>query len=145
MINRKRTIRFLSLIIFASGLWWLSEFLSPPTVQLPAEVTKQSYDFRLTNPDTNQFDNTGRLMYALKASTLTHFPGKKVSHLRQPVLIQFAADGRTVETRSDTAVLNDNSEIIVMNGNVVTIQKDTSGNIQTRANTNQLTIKLQSK
>ena len=142
-MNRKKGILLLALVFFFLLLSQLPEFLEPVKPQAFRTADQEMYDYRLTNLATNKLDHNGKLAYTLNADSLTHFPARKISHLGKPVLIQYSdKNGRTVTTAKE-ATLADSDKIIEMRGNVVTVQRNRSGDTIARSQTDRLTIQLQ--
>lgn len=143
MINRKRTVRLLALIVFALTLSWLTDFLAPRAPRPKDPKALPEHDYRLENIDTRKFRKNGKLQFRLKAHTMTHYPEQNSSLLTRPVLVQYAVDGTIVETRADEADLGDENRTITMRGNVITLQRDRAGKLLARANAGTLTLQLQ--
>jgi LPS export ABC transporter protein LptC len=143
MIKPKNALRITALVLFALFLSWLTNFLAPAKPRKPGLQEQDSHDYSLTNLQTQKFGANGKLIYKLDAKNLKHYPGKDISLLDKPVLLQYTRKGDIVETTADKAVLRDNNKTIEMQHNVVTIQKTRSGKVLARANTQQLIIQLQ--
>lgn len=143
MINRKRTLRILWLIIFAIALSSLMNFLEPRAPDDKTAFATGGHDYRVTGVKTTKFNASGKIQYRLQAKAMTHFPDKKSSVLIEPVLQQYNADGSSLETRADEASLADDRKIILMRKNVVTRQVNRSGHLVAQARTNQLSLQLQ--
>lgn len=143
MIKRKNAIRLVGLIVFALVLSWLSNFLAPTKPKLPGLQDIEAHDYKLVNIETRKFDLNGKLLYALNAKTLMHYPQKDESLLEKPVLVQHSRQGDIIETSADRAILKDDNKTIEMQDNVITTQKTRGGRILARANSEQLTLQLQ--
>ena len=143
MIKPKNAYRITGLVLFALFLSWLINFLMPVKMKTPDIQAQDSHDYRLTNLSTKKFGVNGKLKYKLDAESLKHFPGKKISLLQKPVLLQYTSGGDIVETKADHAILQDNNTSIEMRDNVATIQKTRKGKVLARARSQQLVVKLQ--
>lgn len=143
IVNQKKGIRLLALVVFALTLSWLSKFLEPVKPRDVKAPEQETYDYRLVNLKTDKLNRNGELAYTLRADSLTHFPAQEMSHLDKPVLIQYSsANGRT-ETTAHRAMLADADKVIEMHGNVVTVQRNPSGKTIARSTSDKLTIQLQ--
>jgi LPS export ABC transporter protein LptC len=143
MINRKLALRILWLILFAVALSSLIRFLEPRRPGLQDTPVKTKRDFRITGLDTTKFNANGKILFRLRADTMTHFPSRSASTLDKPVLLQYGDRGGTIETRADSANLSDDQKVIEMLGNVVTSHTNRAGELIGRAETRRLTLKLQ--
>lgn len=143
MIKPKNAFRIIGLVVFALFLSWLTNFLAPVKPKKPGIMEQDSHDYSLTNLHTEKFGLNGKLVYKLMARNLRHFPKKDISLLEKPVLVQYTDKGDIVETTAQNAVLRDKNKTIVMQGNVLTVQKTRRGKVLARAKSNQLIVQLQ--
>lgn len=112
-----RTFAVIAVLALLTGLswWWLrgQAPLAPITSTLRHEP-----DYTVDNFTATVMNEKGQKKYRLVAARLVHYPDDDTSHLTQPYLIQYPAQGAPVHTKSNSAIVPSGAREIHMQGNV---------------------------
>jgi lipopolysaccharide export system protein LptC len=117
MLEARKLILGVVLIVAATGSWWLTHQATEPTTTATPKPRHEP-DYTVENFVGNTMDAQGERKYHLTAKRLTHYPDDDTTHLARPVLLQFRHDGSMTTTRADDGVIPGNGTEIIMTGNV---------------------------
>lgn len=134
----RQGIRLVLLLTLAGSSWWLLQLATvPPTGELPP-LARQS-DAYLTDFEVTVMDSAGRVYQRLEGERMIHFVGSRISEVTRPQLTAYDREGMPWSARSETGLVNDETEQITLIGNVQVDHVDLHGRpLQVRAEDLQL-------
>lgn len=106
------------LLLALVGLtFWLDQKVQPPPVPRDGS-TRHDPDFIIDNFTAMRMNPDGTQRYAIRGTTMTHYPDDSTTHLVQPRFIHYDARTAPVRVASDRALVSRDGEDVYFTGNV---------------------------
>jgi lipopolysaccharide export system protein LptC len=126
MIDSRKLLLGLTLLLLALGSWWLTRYAVEPAAA-PGTAAAREPDYVIENFVGHAMSERGTRKYLLAAERMLHYPHDDTAHFVKPVLVQHLPDGVDVTTRADTGIMPGDGREIVMAGEVHVTRAGGSG------------------
>ncbi len=128
-------------ILFAlAGLtFWLRVATQLPEIRNDGKH-RHDPDYIVSNAHLRKIDETGKLKYTLKATTIRHYPDDETTDLTQPDLVFLNPKKSTLTMTSERAHLSKDGEQVDLYGNVRIVRAATAKDPAMIATTPELTV-----
>lgn len=143
MAPLRQVIRLALLLGLAGSSWWLLQLATaPPPGELPP-LARQA-DAYLTDFEVTVMNSEGSVYQRLEGERMLHFIGSHISEVIRPQLTAVDRVGTPWFARSETGLVDDESEQVTLIGNVQVDHVDRHGRtLQVRAEDLQLDTQRQ--
>ncbi len=121
LLDTKRVTVAMTLILLATGSWWLSRSVKTPIMAFDSKPRHEP-DYTIDNFSATVMNAQGQRRYSLSAEILLHYADDGSSALNKPYLIQYPAGNPPVHTRADKGWMPQDSSQILMTGHVQVAQ-----------------------
>ncbi len=118
ILDAKRLAIAASLLLLATGSWWLTRTVSVPEKTFDGKL-RHDPDYTIENFSVTVMDDRGRRRYTLSAVHLAHFGDDGSSTLKQPYLVQYREGSPPVHTRADSGWMPKDRSEIILEGNTI--------------------------
>lgn len=127
ILDAKRLVIAVTLLLLATGSWWLTRTVSVPQKPFDGKL-RHDPDYTIEHFTATVMDENGRRRYTLSAVQLVHYGDDGSSELEQPYLIQFREGSVPIHTRADKGWMPADRGEILLEGNAVSARgRDPSG------------------
>ncbi|MCR4301183.1 MAG: LPS export ABC transporter periplasmic protein LptC [Sulfuricaulis sp.] len=118
ILGAKRLAIAASLLLLATGSWWLTRTVSVPEKIFDGKL-RHDPDYTVENFNVTVMDAQGRRHYTLSAVHLIHYGDDGSSNLNQPYLVQYREGSPPVHTRADKGWMPKDRSEIILEGNTI--------------------------
>lgn len=130
----------LSLLLTLAALtFWLRYASELPDARRDGKY-RHDPDYIVNDATLRKLDNTGQLVYTLKAPEIRHYPDDDSSEVSQPHLVHLNPKKPTLTMNADTAHISSKGEQVDLHGNVRVHRAATAKDAEMILTTPQLTV-----
>jgi len=117
MLDTKRILLALLLLVLAAGTWWLARNLTATKTTFDGHL-RHDPDYIVENFTATVMNADGKRQYTLTGPRLTHYGDDESSDIDRPYLVKYSEDGPPVRTRAEHGWMPKDGDVIVMDGDV---------------------------
>lgn len=124
----RQAIRLALLLGLAGSSWWLLRLATAPMLDALPPLARQA-DAYLTDFEVTVMNPAGRVYQILEGERMIHFVGSHISEVTQPHLTAYDEEGTPWHARSQTGLVNDETDHVTLMGNVQVDHVDLHGRL----------------
>lgn len=124
----RQLIRLVLLLGVAGSSWWLLQLATVPTTETLPPLARQA-DAYLKDFEVTIMDPAGKVYQTLEGERMIHFVGSSISEVTRMHLTAYDRQGTPWYARSQTGLVNDETEQVTLIGNVEVDHVDIHGRL----------------
>lgn len=141
MLDARRLLLALLLLVLAGGTWWLAHNLTAVKPTFDGHL-RHDPDYIIDNFHTTVMNERGVRQYILTGTRLTHYGDDESSDIDKPYLIKYSADAPPVRTRAEHGWMPKDGEVIVLTDNVQVTRERNKGRPGSVMNFDRMRVRL---
>lgn len=117
MLDARRLLLALLLLVLAGGTWWLARSLTATKPVFDGHL-RHDPDYTIENFHATTMNERGVRQYILTGTRLIHYGDDESSDIDKPFLTKYSEDGPPVRTRAERGWMPKDNDVIVLTDDV---------------------------